>query len=280
MEDSYTFIFTLFWIVIKVKASAFYELALRKEDKRQKQIRVRLPFQLFLMFYELFWTKWFQLETENSLLKYFRLRLWQFRKRYTESGSWSELACAKFPVWWVTMQRYVSLKIPPYPSSNTLTNSWWHLVKQMDPPSVPSRALAQFHGVLKTPAPIELEAVEDTQHSIALGPSGACCCYHQHCWYRRTQSGVDGSWCLSCLISIIVFCIPIHWAQLCKSAESHGFIPEATQMELVCTVVLEGIIWTLFSVVICKKKKLNLALWSKPQRDGDVSHGTWAVLYQ
>lgn len=37
----------------------------------------------------------------------------------------------------------------------------------MDPPSGPSQALAQLRGVLKAPAPIELEAVETP--STALG---------------------------------------------------------------------------------------------------------------
>lgn len=132
----------------------------------------------------------------------------------------------------------------------------------------------------KPSAPDELMAVEDVQHSTGLGPSSMCSCYCQHCWDSENQSEFDGVCYVSCLISIMVFCIPIHWPQLCKSTESRGFIREVSQIELVCTAAPEGIIWTLFCVVICKKKRLNLVPGAKPHRDSDVSHGTVSFYQQ
>lgn len=80
----------------------------------------------------------------------------------------------------------------------------------------------------------------------------------------KLKSAFDGSCYVSCLISNMVFCVPIHWPQLCKGTESCGFAPEISQIELVCTAVPKEIIWTLLFVVRYKKKKAQLGSLGKP----------------
>lgn len=102
-----------------------------------------------------------------------------------EFGSWSELPCAKFPVWWVTYSatKNVSLKNPPpqvqaywliccstlqrkVKNDGTLWSKW--VLPLIYHNLWPNSVVRWMPSAL-----IDLVAVEDVQHIVCLGTSSA-----------------------------------------------------------------------------------------------------------